>query len=86
MERLLPSLDEATDNTVRAALRTLAARSSDADTRDLIDDVLAGRRSIRDALVAPGLQTVLAAGVARARAGWEELTPQERAGLHTERR
>lgn len=79
--RLLPNVDAATDQQLRAALRTLARDSGAPEFRELVDGVLAGRRDVRDALDAPAVRGHVAAGLARMREQWEQLTPAERAEL-----
>lgn len=80
MQRLIPGSDSATERLARESLRTIARNSTDPVLRDLVDDVLAGRRPLRELLGEPEMQQRIATGLARVREQWEQLTPQERAG------
>lgn len=86
--RLLPTIDAATDQHLRAALRTLARNSAAPEFRELVDGVLAGRGDVRDVLDAPAVRGQVTGGLSRMREQWERLTPAERAELaaQTERR
>lgn len=79
--RLLPNIDAATDQDLRAALRTLARNSGAPEFRELVDGVLTGRRDVRDALDAPAVRGQVTGGLSRMREQWEQLTPSARAEL-----
>ena len=79
--RLLPNIDTATDQGLRASLRTLARHTTDPEFRKLVDDVLDDRRDVRDVLDAPAVRRHVAAGLGQVRKQWEQLTPGERAEL-----
>lgn len=60
---------------------TLARHSTGTELRDLIDDVLGGRRPLRDALAAPEMAHHVTPGFERVQDEWARLTPRERAEI-----
>lgn len=66
---------------LRAGLEQVAAENPGTDTAELIAQVLAGRRPIRDLADDPGFATVMEQGMDDYRRHLESLTPQERAQL-----
>lgn len=81
VHRLLPGLDSAADHLARECLRTIARHSTGTELRDLIDDVLGGRRPLRDALAAPEMAHHVALGFERVQDEWVRLSPRERAEI-----
>lgn len=66
------------DQLLRASLRTLRDRSGDRMLRSLLDDVLTGRRSLREIAGTDAFGTAVTAGVAATARQWAERTPEER--------
>ncbi|HEY0700929.1 MAG TPA: hypothetical protein VGD43_24360 [Micromonospora sp.] len=73
--------DPALSRHLRNSLQLLRDRSDDEDFRRLADDVLAGRRGLRDVATAPEFSRVLNPQVERFAERWEELSDAERAAL-----
>jgi hypothetical protein len=71
---------------LRNSLRVLRARSDDREFRRLVDDVLAGRRSLRDAGRSPAFTRVLDTGVADFGRHYDQLSEDDRVGLAAEGR
>ncbi|WP_127784374.1 hypothetical protein [Rhodococcus sp. X156] len=66
------------------SLRTLSQRSDDRDFSRLVEDVLAGRRTLREAHTDPAYARVMNVHVRAFAQRWEALTDEEKAELAAE--
>jgi hypothetical protein len=66
------------DGLLRAALRTAARHSTDHAFRALVDDVLAGRTTLRDAARQPAFGRVVGSAARAGVAEWAALPAEER--------
>lgn len=73
--------DPALSRHLRNSLELLRDRTDDQDFRRLADDVLAGRRGLRDVASAPAFARVLNPEVERFAQRYEELSDAEREAL-----
>ena len=69
---------------LRANLEVLRGASGDRDFSRLVDDVLAGRRSLREAVRAPEFDREIAPRVERFGEWWDEKSEDEREALAEE--
>ena len=73
--------DPERDRALRTALETLRERSDDPAFRDELDDVLAGRRGLREVALGDGFARAVGPAVERAVQEWEALPPGDRRAL-----
>jgi hypothetical protein len=66
---------------LRENLQTIRDRSDDPHLKRLIDDVLQGRRTMRELVRDEKFTEELNAGMRRFGEHWEQLTPEQRAAL-----
>ena len=78
--------DAALSRQLRDSLRLLRERSGDPGFRRLVDDVLAGRVSLRDVHHTAAFAAGIDDGVRQFARGWERLSNDERAELAEEGR
>ncbi|GAB1691687.1 hypothetical protein [Krasilnikovia sp. M28-CT-15] len=76
--------DPALSQHLRNSLRLLRDRADDAEFRQLADDILAGRRGLREAIASPALARVLDPRVDEFAERYDQLSAQERAELAAE--
>jgi hypothetical protein len=73
--------DQALSDHLRRALRTLRDRNDNEDFRRVVDDVLAGRKGLREVYLSPAFAAGLDPGVRQFAQRYEQLSPEERAEL-----
>ncbi|MBF9130743.1 hypothetical protein I0C86_17515 [Plantactinospora sp. S1510] len=73
--------DPALSQHLRNSLKLLRERSDDPEFRRLADDIIAGRRGLRDAATSPVFNRALNPQVERFAQRWEELSDEEKAEL-----
>jgi hypothetical protein len=73
--------DQAISQHLRSSLKQLRERSDNTDFKRLVDDVLAGRASLRDVYTTPAFAAGVNPGVERFAQRYEQLNPEERAEL-----
>lgn len=66
---------------LRENLQAIRDRTDDPHLRRLVDDVLQGRRTVRELVRDEGFVRELDAGMQRFGEHWEQLTPEQRAEL-----
>ncbi|MFY1673585.1 hypothetical protein ACN27G_27085 [Plantactinospora sp. WMMB334] len=71
--------DPALSRHLRESLRVLGERTDDPDFRRLVDDVLDGRRGLREAATSPVFASGLDTGVDQFMRRWAEIPESERA-------
>ncbi|MGI5505008.1 hypothetical protein [Lentzea sp. CA-135723] len=76
--------DAARSHVLRESLKILRSRSADPAFGRLVDDVLAGRRGLREAVASPLFNQALTPGVQEAAARFKEMPEEERARLAAE--
>lgn len=76
--------DGARSHVLRESLKILRDRSSDPEFGKLVDDVLAGRRGLREAAASPLFSQALTPGVQEAAQRYKEMSEEERERLAVE--
>ncbi|MGW6935699.1 hypothetical protein ACWGE0_36970 [Lentzea sp. NPDC054927] len=76
--------DAARSQVLRESLKILRARSTDPAFGKLVDDVLAGRRGLREAVASPLFNQALTPGVQEAAQRYKDMPEEERARLAAE--
>ncbi|MGW4208403.1 hypothetical protein ACWEIJ_10505 [Lentzea sp. NPDC004789] len=76
--------DAAHSHVLRESLKILRDRSADPAFGKLVDDVLAGRRGLREAVASPLFSQALTPGVQEAAARYKEMPEEERERLAAE--
>jgi hypothetical protein len=76
--------DAARSKVLRESLKILRDRSNDPAFGKLVDDVLAGRRGLRDAVASPLFNQALTPGVQEAAQRYQEMPEEERQRLAAE--
>lgn len=82
----LTAQDAGMDRQLRANLRTLRDRASSPDLAAMLDDVLAGRRNLREVARTPEWNEAVAPASQQMTQQWARLSPQERDALVAEGR
>lgn len=80
----LTAQDAGLDRQLRENLKTLRDRSGNAELASLLDDVLAGRRSLREVARTPEWNAAVAPAAQQMMQQWARLTPDERDALVAE--
>jgi hypothetical protein len=73
--------DAALSRHLRNCLEVLRRRTEDAEFRQLVDDVLAGRRGLREVALSPAFEQVLSPAVEQFAQRYEQLSDAEREQL-----
>lgn len=73
--------DPAMSRHVRDSLKVLAERTDDPEFGKLVEDVLRGRRSLRDVAFTPAFERTINPGVAQFAERYEQLSEEEREEL-----
>lgn len=73
--------DAGLERQLRASLRTIRDRTQDPALAGMLDDVLAGRRSLRDVARTPEWNAAVESSTRQATQAWARMSPQERAEL-----
>jgi hypothetical protein len=76
--------DAARSHVLRESLKILRERSADPAFGKLVDDVLAGRRGLREAVASPLFNQALTPGVQEAASRYQEMSEEEREHLAAE--
>ena len=69
------------DGQLREQLTVLRDRSAGTELGSILDDVLAGRRTLRDAARTSAFGGAVGPAVTETTAAWAQMTPEQRAGL-----
>ncbi|PRW62497.1 hypothetical protein [Actinopolyspora mortivallis] len=69
--------DRALSEHLKNSLRLLRGKTDDTEFRTMVDDILAGRSSLREAVSAPAFDRVLSPFVSQAAEKFENLSEQE---------
>lgn len=77
----ITAADPALDRQLRAQLTALRDRAVGSELGSILDDVLAGRRSLRDAARTTAFAGVVGPAVTEMADAWARMTPEQRSDL-----